>query len=346
MRKQFFLLLEIFIGVLLFGLLLFMGIDKIKTQIGMNPTYTVKFKDVDGLNVGSPVRLMGKQIGNITKLELVESEIYVTYRITERNADIPKDSIASIQFTGLAGSKSLEIMPIKKSSLDACRLANPDPKLCSFLSEEKGRLSGNKIVYSQEPVRISSILQVQTTIFENVLEFCRGVYTFLSKNNIDSTKKNLKMTSEYMKESNQSLDETLKNIKKSGTSISKNTKEIKQFLDEQNKNIDSAYKSFDTLAKDRKLKENMDNFQTSVEKLSSSINTDKTSKKVSELTNNLNTVNSKVKNFNQKISKVKNREIDYISDVNNSIQRTTDNLQGFINYSKDKLKTDKTNSNN
>jgi ABC-type transporter Mla subunit MlaD len=311
MRKLFFLLLEISIGILLFGLLLFPGIDKFRANINMRPIYTVTFKDVDGLSVGSPVRLMGKQVGNITKLELLNSEIYVTFRIREKNTVIPDESIASIQFTGLAGSRSLEIMP------------------------KKIKYSTNKkIIYAQEPVRISSIMQVQTAISENILEFCRGFFAFFSKNSMDSTKKNLQTTSEYMHESNQSMDDTLKNIKKSGADLSKNTKEIQQFMNEQNKNIDSAYKSFDKLAKDPKLKNNMNEIQTTVEKLSVSMDTDKANKKVSEVTNDLNNLNSNLKNFNQKISKVKNREIDYISGINNSIQKTTDNMQGFIDSTK------------
>ena len=55
----------------------------------MHPTYSVIFKDVDGLSVGSPVKLMGKHVGNIIKLELLDSEIYVTFRITEENTIIP-----------------------------------------------------------------------------------------------------------------------------------------------------------------------------------------------------------------------------------------------------------------
>jgi len=314
MRKLFILLLEISIGILLFSLLLFLGIDKFREHIYRHPSYTVVFKDVDGLSVGSPVRLMGKQVGNVTKLELLESEIYVTFRITEENTIIPDESVASVQFTGLAGSRSLEIMP------------------------EKRKFSKNKkIIYSQEPIRINSILQVQTTIFENVLEFCRGWLAFLSKNSIDSTKKNLKNTSEYMQESNQSMDDTLKNIKKSGSDLSKNTKEIKQFMDEQNKNLDSAYKSFNKLTKDQNLKNNMNNVQTTVENLSKSANN--TNKKVSEVTTNLNNFNSNLKDFNQKISKVKNREIDYVSDINNSIQKTTENMQKFIDsHKKENLK--------
>ena len=117
---------------------------------------------------------------------------------------------------------------------------------------------------------------------------------------------------------------------------SKNTKEIQQFMNEQNKNLDSAYKSFNKLSKDPKLKNNMDTIQTTVENLSATTNT--ANKKVSEVTDNLNNFNSNVKNFNQKVSKVKNREIEYVSEINNSIQKTTDNMQGFIDSTKKTFK--------
>lgn len=323
MRKLFFLLLEIFIGISLFSLILFLGIDKFRMHINMRPSYTVNFKDVDGLSVGSPVRLMGMQIGNVTKIELLDSEIYVTFRIIKKNTLIPDGSIASIQFTGLAGSKSLEILPSKRKTLKT-----------------------GTIIYSTEPIRINSVLQVQTTIFENLLDFCKGLLGFFSKNSVDSTKKNLHTTSKYIQESNQSMNDTLKNIKNSGSEITKNTKEIKQFLNEQNKNIDSAHEAFNLLTKDKNLKNNMDNIQKTVENLSNSINTKKTNEKASELTNNLNNLNSKLKTFNHKISKVKNREVEYVSEINNSLQKTTDNLQEFIDTAKEKFKSKNTNNSN
>lgn len=311
MRKFIFLLLEITIGILLFSLLLFVGIDKFREHLNSLPSYTVTFKDVDGLSVGSPVRLMGKQVGNIIKLELYKSEIYVTFRLMNKKPVIPDGSIASIQFTGIVGSRSLEIIPQKRK-----------------------HLTNNNMIYSQEPIRINSIMHVQTTIFENVLEYCNGLLAFLTKNSIDSTKKELHNTSKYMQESNQSMDGALENIKQSGADISKNTKEIKNFVNEQNKNIDSAYKSFDALTKDKKLIKNMEDVQVTVEKISSSIDIDKANQKVSEVTNNLNTFNSDVKKFNKQISKVKNREVDYVNQINSSIQKTTENLQGFIDSTK------------
>lgn len=132
----------------------------------------------------------------------------------------------------------------------------------------------------------------------------------------------------------------------SGADIAKNNKEIKQFLNEQNANISNAYKSFDTLAKDKEFKNNMNQIQTTVGNFSEIINTKKTNEKVTEITNNLNNINSGIKNFNQQISKVKNREVEYVSDINNSLQKTTKDMQGLIDFTKDKFKSAKDTSKN
>lgn len=322
MKKFVFLLLELLAGLLLFCLLLFLGIDKYKEHINSHSSYTITFKDVDGLSVGSPVRLMGTQVGNVTSLELLDSEIYVTFRVSKKSIKIPDNSTASIQFTGLAGSKSLEIMP-------------PNTKFST----------SKKVILAEEPIRINSVMQVQTAIFESVLDFCQGMLAFLSKNSIETTKKNLQTTSKYIQETNQDMDEAVKNIQDSGSKISENTKEIQLFLNEQNKNLDSAYKSFDKLTKDQKLKNNMETIQTTVENFSASTDIEKTNQKVSAVTNNLNEFNSNIKKFNQNLSKAKNHEVEYVSQLNKSLQKTTDNLQGFVDsFKKNKSKSSEKNS--
>lgn len=190
MRKSVFLLLEIFIGISLFSILAFAGIAKYNEHIDTHPTYIAKFKDVDGLSIGSPVRFMGVLVGNVNKLELLDSEINVAFRITEKNIIIPDGSFALIQFTGLAGSRSLELIPPKKYHLK----------------------NKNKI-YSEEPIRINSILEVQTAISENLLNFCNGLLAFFSRNSIDSTKKNMQSTSTYMQRTTESWMKLFKILK-------------------------------------------------------------------------------------------------------------------------------------
>lgn len=73
--------------------------------------------DVDGLIVGSPVKFMGVQVGYIEKIKIVRDEVYLKIVMTDKNATLPKGSIATVEFNGMGGSKSLEVYPPTKESL-------------------------------------------------------------------------------------------------------------------------------------------------------------------------------------------------------------------------------------
>ena len=83
-------------------------------------SYQIFMNDVDGLIVGSPVRFLGTQIGHVTKIQLVSSDvysdIYVKFIITQKDLILPTGAIATVEGSGLGGSKALEIYPPEKDS--------------------------------------------------------------------------------------------------------------------------------------------------------------------------------------------------------------------------------------
>lgn len=84
-----------------------------------NNDYSIYMPDVDGLIVGSPVRTMGIEIGYVTKIKPTNEEVYVKFVITNDDITIPRGTIATVEFTGLAGSKSLELyMPDENTYID------------------------------------------------------------------------------------------------------------------------------------------------------------------------------------------------------------------------------------
>lgn len=101
-------------GELLFWLIILLGIV-ILTFFGhifhseKGSTYNIFMPDVDGLIVGSPVRTMGIEIGHVTKIKPVKDDVYVKFIITDQSVDLPQGTVATVEFTGLAGSKSLEL---------------------------------------------------------------------------------------------------------------------------------------------------------------------------------------------------------------------------------------------
>jgi len=72
-------------------------------------THRIFLSDVDGLIVGSPVRIMGIQVGYINKIKIIGDEVYLRFIITDKSIDLPRGTVANVEFTGLAGSKSLEL---------------------------------------------------------------------------------------------------------------------------------------------------------------------------------------------------------------------------------------------
>lgn len=81
--------------------------------------YQIFLPDVDGLIVGSPVRMMGIEVGHVIKIKPVKDEVYVKFVITNPEVYIPQGTKVTVEFSGMAGSKSLELyVPDKNTYKD------------------------------------------------------------------------------------------------------------------------------------------------------------------------------------------------------------------------------------
>ncbi len=81
--------------------------------------YNIYMQDVDGLIVGSPVRMMGIEVGHVTKIKPTNEEVYIKFVITDENITVPQGTVATVEFSGMAGSKSLELyLPDDKAYID------------------------------------------------------------------------------------------------------------------------------------------------------------------------------------------------------------------------------------
>ncbi len=145
MRIQSFLL-PIISEVLLWGILLalfyYLDISFHWVHLPGQPTgqeITLYFQDVSQLIAGSPVKFMGTDVGYVSRVEPIGREVEVkihTYRHAPR---IPVGSSFTIEFNGLAGAKSLEILPI---------------------ADDKGRLLTHKAIV-EEPIRLKDVFNTQ-----------------------------------------------------------------------------------------------------------------------------------------------------------------------------------------
>ena len=158
MKRRLFWLVELFIWLFLLyvisnGIIL----ARYHYKQSFN-TYQIFLPDVDGLINGSPVRLMGIQVGYVNQVDIVGEDVYVKFVVTEKGVKLPPGSIVTVEFTGLGGSKSLEIYP-------------PEFKLDS----------SDKILITQSPKRIHDSLGVLNSMFDNAANIAYQVSHFMEE---------------------------------------------------------------------------------------------------------------------------------------------------------------------
>ena len=105
--------------ILILLIVIFLFIANIKTS-KMDNRYSIYMPDIDGLIVGSSVRAMGVDVGHITKIKPAgNDEVLVKFIITDKNITIPQGTVATVEFSGMAGSKSLELyLPDENTYID------------------------------------------------------------------------------------------------------------------------------------------------------------------------------------------------------------------------------------
>ncbi len=75
---------------------------------------TLQFHDANEIIEGTNVRLMGVDVGYVNGVEIEDEHVNVKIQMTRDAIQIPEGTTATIKFTGLVGSKSLELMPPEK----------------------------------------------------------------------------------------------------------------------------------------------------------------------------------------------------------------------------------------
>lgn len=82
-----------------------------RDQASARQRVTLVFKDANEIVRGSNVRMMGVDIGYVDRIQLRGDHVQVTLSPARGMPPIPDGATATIEFTGLVGSKSVEIRP-------------------------------------------------------------------------------------------------------------------------------------------------------------------------------------------------------------------------------------------
>ncbi len=128
MKKHLFWIAELLIWVLLIFITAFISLYVYNKNIREKHTYYVFFNDVDGLIKGSPVKIQGYQVGYVSDIAIVDEDVFITFIITDKDMIMPKKLAATVEFTGMGGSKSLELYIPKEGSMAKNYISTTEPK--------------------------------------------------------------------------------------------------------------------------------------------------------------------------------------------------------------------------
>ena len=176
MKKHTLWLTEFLVWVLVLFGALFVGAYLYSVHIKKNYTYYAFFNDVDGLIKGSPVKMLGYQIGYVSNISLINNDdVFVTFVITEKDITMPDSMVATVEFTGMGGSKSLELTPADSKSK-------------------------KNIISVTQPKRVQDIYVNQTVIAQNLVLMSAGFMKMANDRAVNTLKafiKNPRELSEF-----------------------------------------------------------------------------------------------------------------------------------------------------
>lgn len=145
MKKHLFWIAELLIWVLLIFITAFISLYVYNKNIREKHTYYVFFNDVDGLIKGSPVKIQGYQVGYVSDIAIVDEDVFITFIITDKDMIMPKKLAATVEFTGMGGSKSLELYIPKEGSMAKNYISTTEPKRLQDFYVYQNQIANNLI---------------------------------------------------------------------------------------------------------------------------------------------------------------------------------------------------------
>lgn len=182
--------LFVFIAFVLLAVMIFSISDFYTTQAQYTYPLRVRFSFVSGVDVGSPVRLAGVQVGEVRSVRVYRDEanqrtqVEVGVRIS-RDALLEEDAVASINTLGLLGEKYVEITP-----------GTPGTRI----------LTANEILVGKDSVPMEKLVE---TSFQAVQQMEKAVASINLVLGDEETRESLKGTVSNSKEATARLNEVL-----------------------------------------------------------------------------------------------------------------------------------------
>ena len=259
--KLFWMGLLIFIltGLFLLGIMYVQDITLKKS----NYSFTVIFANVQGLNEGDDVNMLGKRIGKVSRAKIIGQKIAVELSIDNSFAfKIPVDSKIEVKSEGLMGSKYVSINPgvnDKKYILagetvegqreyDFSEITPGIVPITQDIGVFARRLKATLGEEEKDRIR-NTILNIESLTSE-LDGFVKGYRDVLSKSereDLSDIVTNLKMASESIKEK---VDNDLSQILSGFKNVSDQSEDLKQAiinLKSSSESLNSSSKKFENI---------------------------------------------------------------------------------------------------
>ena len=185
MKKHMLWIVELIIWGLLIFSTLFVGLYIYNSNIRKKHTYNVFFKDIDGLIKGSPVKIQGYQIGYVSNISIVNDDVFITFIVTEKKFKMPEKMTATVEFTGMGGSKSLE------------------------LSVPNSKTNPKNYITTVEPTRLQDFYIYSNQIAQTILGMTTDFMTMMNERNTEILKGFIKNPA-LLHDAHNTLDEVQK----------------------------------------------------------------------------------------------------------------------------------------
>ncbi len=218
-RTRNFREIELLIWLLIMLALSILGFSVYSAKQKSYELHNIFMPDVDGLIVGSPVNFMGVPVGYVTKLKIVnDDEVFVRFIIKDKSVKLPKGTIANVEFSGLGGSKSIELYP-------------PDPKYV----QEYG-LDGDDYIIVAKPKRLHDCWKLLYQMFTKLGSIIYKVSIFgdeIKSAGLEEESSNAqKDVNNFLEFSNDWVDNIQKNIQNYRVKLEEIKKESRSDKDE------------------------------------------------------------------------------------------------------------------
>ena len=123
-------------------------------------TILLHVRDANEITRGSLVRMMGTEIGYVDGIRLRPDHVDLTVRTYPGTLKIPSGALFTVQFTGLVGAKSIEVVPP---------------------SVPRPRVQGKALYLVEEPLRMKDNMKYQMDILQDLQGGAENIADFFGK---------------------------------------------------------------------------------------------------------------------------------------------------------------------